>query len=358
VNKEELVKTGFAMVAYLCLIALCVGCASRNPYVTGGIIDMQQSRYESAEQQFKKALEIEPGNSDAHMWLGKCYASLTNKWDLAAAQFDTAISMNEAHKQELEKEPLYFWAVYYNAAMDNIDTENWQEAEKHLIHAIELAPDSTGPYNQLSYAYSRQGNDAKAEEALKNGIERVPNDATLRVSLARLKIHDKKNEEAKTILEEVAETNPDNWEVFYYLGLVYASLKDTNNPDDLGPSEKAEEAYARAAAIDSTRKDAFFNLGFTRMRLKNYIGAVEAFKKSVELDPKDEEAWLYLGMSYYQIKEYDLAIEAFDKVILELNPNSADAYTNRGYAKQKKGLTNEAYKDIEHGTKLNEGKTD
>ncbi len=348
-------KTRFAIIASISLIALCLGCASRNPYVTGGIIDMQQSRFDSAERQFRKALEIEPGNSDAHMWLGKCYASLS-KWDLAAAQFDTAIAMNEMHKAELDKEPLYFWAVYYNAALDNIDVENWQEAEKHLVHAIELAPDSTAPYNQLSYAYTRQGNEAKAEEILKKGIERAPQDVTLKVSLARLKIHDKKNEEARALLEEAAAASPDNWEVFYYLGLVYASIKDSTNSN--GPYIKAEEAYAKAAELDSTRKDAFFNLGFTRMTLKKYAEAVEALEKVVEIDPKDEEAWLYMGMSYYQIKKYDLAIDAFNKVILELNPDNGDAYIHRGYAKEKKGLANEAYEDIKRGEKLKEGKTD
>lgn len=336
----------------LCLLTISVGCTSRNPYVTGGIIDMQQSRYQSAEEQFKKALELEPTNSDAHLWLGKCYAS-QRKYSNAASEFDEAMSINPGHQSDIDKEPYFFWAIYYNAGIEFVEEENWEPAEKSLKRAIEILPDSIAPYTQLSYAYTRQDRGLDAENTLRTAMEKAPQNMAVRVSLARLKIKDKEYEEARALLEEVTDKDSENSKAYYYLGLVYSNMKDGES-GDVKYAEKAEEAFAQAAALDSTDRDAFFNLAFTRMSLKKYAEAVESFRGVVELEPKDKEAWLYLGMCYYQVKNYDLAIDSFDHVIA-LDPNNGDAYIQRGYAKKEKGLSDEAYKDIEYGNKLNRG---
>lgn len=341
-DKEGVVGQKHILVIFLCLACISLGCASRNPYVTGGIIDMQQSRYQSAEAQFKKALELEPENSDAHMWLGKSYAS-QRKYTEASGHFDEAISINPSQRSEFEKEPGYFWAIYFNSGMDFIKDEHWGSAEKRLQRAIEIIPDSVGPYNQLSYAYTKQDKEDQAQDILNKAMEKAPENMSVRVSLARLKIKHKSYENAKGVLKEVISRDPDNAKAHYYLGLVFSKTKN---------SKDAEGEFAQAAELDSTDRDAFFNLGFTRMALKKYGEAAEAFKRVVKLDPKDEESWLYLGMCYYQAKNYDLAIDTFTRLI-ELNPEHGDAYINRGWAKKEKGLTGEAYKDIEYGDKLN-----
>jgi superkiller protein 3 len=346
-RKEVLVRLGLIVVVFACLACMFLGCTSRNPYVTGGIIDMQQSRYDSAESQFKKALEIDPTNSDAHMWLGKAYAS-QRKFTESADEFDKAVSMNPAHKSEFSSEPLYFWAVYYNSGIDFIQHEKWEEAQKRLETAISVVPDSVSPYLQLSFVYTKLNKPDMAENALKTAIEKAPGRMSARVDLARFKIRDEKYEDAKVLLQEVVTTDPKNADAHYYLGLVFAKLKDL---------ESAEKEYAQAAQYDTTNRDAFFNLGFTRMASKKYPEAVEAFKNVVKIDLKDEEGWFYLGLGYYQAKNYDLAIETFTKLI-ELNPKHADAYTNRGYAKKAKGLTNEAFEDMKRADalKMEEGK--
>jgi tetratricopeptide (TPR) repeat protein len=45
------------------------------------------------------------------------------------------------------------------------------------------------------------------------------------------------------------------------------------------------------------------------------------------------------------IKDYDLA--------LEINPNNAEIYINRGFAKYKLGLEEDAIKDYDYAIKIN-----
>jgi tetratricopeptide (TPR) repeat protein len=47
------------------------------------------------------------------------------------------------------------------------------------------------------------------------------------------------------------------------------------------------------------------------------------------LDPNSADAYNNRGTVYSDLKEYERAIEDYNKTI-ELDPNSADAYNNRG----------------------------
>ena len=93
------------------------GCASKNPYITGGIIDLQSNRTKDAIEQFQKAIEIEPQNSDGYIWLGKAYAD-QKKYNAACVEFDRALEIDPAKKENLMKEQDYYWAIYLNAGID------------------------------------------------------------------------------------------------------------------------------------------------------------------------------------------------------------------------------------------------
>ena len=64
----------------------------------------------------------------------------------------------------------------------------------------------------------------------------------------------------------------------------------------------------------------------------NYKEAYKYFKEASEVDKDNFEAWFWLGNYYNNKREYKKAIEYFTKCI-KLNPGFADAYANRGIAK-------------------------
>ena len=57
--------------------------------------------------------------------------------------------------------------------------------------------------------------------------------------------------------------------------------------------------------------------------------AIENYNKAIELDPNDADAYNNRGLAYYYLEEYERAIEDYNKAI-ELNPNYA--YNNRELA--------------------------
>ena len=71
-----------------------------------------------------------------------------------------------------------------------------------------------------------------------------------------------------------------------------------------------------------------------------------------EVNPFNEQAYLYLGQLFINQKKLTEAISLFDEAI-ELNPNFAEAYKERGRAKLLNGDKEGSMEDMKRGLELN-----
>src|SRR4030067_699181 len=81
--------------------------------------------------------------------------------------------------------------------------------------------------------------------------------------------------------------------------------------------------------------------------------AIEDYSKSIDMNPNNAEAYGNRGLIYYKKGQYDRAIEDFNKAIA-INPNDADAYRNRGRAYYDKGFMEKAMADFQKACDLGE----
>ena len=80
--------------------------------------------------------------------------------------------------------------------------------------------------------------------------------------------------------------------------------------------------------------------------------AIEAYSHAIELKPDDAQVYTNRGVAYYSKGKYDLAIQDLNKVI-ELNPDYPIAYTNRGMAYYSKSEYDLAIQDFNKAIELN-----
>lgn len=76
----------------------------------------------------------------------------------------------------------------------------------------------------------------------------------------------------------------------------------------------------------------------------NTSKAIIDYTQKIEINPNSALTYYNRGILYLNIKEYSKAIIDFDKTI-ELNPNDADSYYSRGCAHQKIGNKDKACED-------------
>ena len=97
-----------------------------------------------------------------------------------------------------------------------------------------------------------------------------------------------------------------------------------------------------------------FQIGFGIYQIhkfQKYGRTTADYDKVIELNPDNADAYFNRGDAYDQIGEYDKAIDDYNKAI-ELEPNNADAYCNRGCAYGEIGEYGKAIADYNKAIEL------
>src|SRR5712691_10624400 len=88
--------------------------------------------------------------------------------------------------------------------------------------------------------------------------------------------------------------------------------------------------------------DLYLFLGLASLRLRDPQAAVIAINRAIAINPNHVEARTLLGWVESEIRgDFDSAIKEYTKVV-ELRPNSAEAYNNLGVAEKRKGELDKA----------------
>ena len=97
----------------------------------------------------------------------------------------------------------------------------------------------------------------------------------------------------------------------------------------------------------------YVNRGCCYLEIKQHDKAIKDFKQAISLSPNDAKPYGWCGVAFYEKAIYFEATRYFDKAI-ELEPNSAIYYLNRGHAKIKMGSQSLAVSDFKKACDLGE----
>jgi TolB-like protein/DNA-binding winged helix-turn-helix (wHTH) protein/Tfp pilus assembly protein PilF len=187
--------------------ALELGPSLPEAHVSSGRIKFgYEQDWTGAERDFKRALEIDPNNADAHFFSAMLCMALG------------CFTESVAHMKRVEElDPLSptvqssFGRVLYRA-------RKFDEAIVHFNRAIELAPYSpAGAYHRLAEVYEELGRYAEAL-ALLQKAERVENRSGSALATARIYARMGKLKDARVIVDASRGSDP------YSLAMVYAAL--------------------------------------------------------------------------------------------------------------------------------------
>jgi choline-sulfatase len=169
----------------------------------------------------------------------------------------------------------------------------------------------------------RRQNWEKAAEQLQRCLTLNPNFDNAMTGLARALAKLNRADEAKTWLNNALQSNPQNYQAWYQLGLLS------------GPSapEAGQASFEKAIAIQPNFSAGQRELGMVLFQQKNYFGAAPHLEKAIRLGLEDARLHNFLGICYNHTNRSAKAVVEFQRAI-KLDPKLAEAHLNLAFALQ------------------------
>ena len=279
---EHLGKTEEALAAYRKAVTLGAG------HLDLGTLLAESGRAEEAVSPLMRAVEVAPGDAEAHRELGKAYLAL-NRLELAQG--------------EVEK-------------------------------AEALAPNTAPIHFLLAQVYRKRGMKAKAEAetagyAALTGTHSAPETP---LTEARSLLDLGKLPDAEKAVREYLKDHAQSGEGHFLLG--YVLFKEQSAVASLAEyTEGAKYRKPNAADLEVVASD--------YVLLKDYPDADKWYTLAVEWNPRDALGWYYLGRTKYNENRFDEAVSVFKKC-LALNAKDVKAEDNLGLSYEGLNQTEEA----------------
>ncbi|KAI9092398.1 hypothetical protein DFS34DRAFT_633351 [Phlyctochytrium arcticum] len=301
-------------------------------------------KYQAALDDFDRALEYDPFNSEA-CWLRHQLNLVFGNIQDALRDLDTITDINKQHfgafqakariYQELGMIKLAVVSYSQVIKLKPQDADGYFqraclfEAENEQVYASEdfkmvraLDPDNERAIRNLAiYSFNRQlWNDAI--QALGKLIRIRPEDHEAVLLRGRANAYLGRWDEALNDMTLCIQVNPRKAEVFFHR----ASLLRERNP------QKAIEDYSVCLLLDDgpMNTETYYQRALLYYQLEEYDYAVADLLSVLDLDPSKAQAYLKLGIIYMRfLNDYHEALRCFNKCVA-INPIQLHIYLCRG----------------------------
>lgn len=143
----------------------------------------------------------------------------------------------------------------------------------------------------------QKGDIKSAELSYQDALRANPKNTTVLISLAALKLQQKKYEDAKVLLQKCIVYDPGNSEAHYRLGICH--FHQGNLPD-------ASSSFEKSLLNNGGNARIHHYLGIIASRMKNHQRAESEFKQALAIDPQDGDAHFNLAVLYATANPPDL----------------------------------------------------
>jgi tetratricopeptide (TPR) repeat protein len=202
---------------------------------------------------YRKALELNPNNLDAHLKLGFLLYNVKEMYDEGMAHYQKALQLDpnntDAHynlglamsRQGKSDEAIKHWSIVVRIKPDHVEAHSnlgallfekgmLKDATAHLSEAVHLDPNNTNAQYNLGQAMFQQG---KFNEAIRHWFEVVrlkPGDINVRYNLGMALVKQGKLDEAIKHWLEVVRLDPNDARSHYNLATALAAQGKIDDP--------------------------------------------------------------------------------------------------------------------------------
>ncbi len=296
----------------------------------------RQGRYDEAVEQYRHALAIDQNYVRAWAGLGDTYYSARRyEHALDAANRALAIDPTDPNAAELH--------VLLGKA--SREAGRLQEGERHLLRAIELAPDQANALRELATLYTRMDRLDEVDTVAAQARQLEPySPATLHAEAETLR-RQQRYDEAVALYREVVELDSGSAAAHAGIGLSMFELKR---------HEEALQSLERALGINPDLPEApslHRVTGQALQALGRLEEAAPQFERALELEPRDAVALDHLAFIRVNEGRHDEALVLY-RALLDINDANATAHANMGITLFNLGRYAEAVQSLQRSLEL------
>jgi tetratricopeptide (TPR) repeat protein len=284
------------------------GKISSNPkdadaYWNRGKLELITKSVGPAFTDLTRAVQLDSTKSDYFYSLADVQF-ITGHTHEARDAFETSIRLNPKNTDaELKLAELYFYVKKYEDAITLIN------------QAIQVNPNIAREYFLKGMIYTEKHDTGKAISSMQTAVEQDPTYFDAYIQLGLL-FAAKGNGIALTYYDNAQHLQPQNPEPYYDKGMFYQFG---------GDYEDAIKTYTELLEVDSTYKNAYYNLGVIYNLNKNdYAKSLEYFNKAIKCDTAYFMAYFGRGNSYEMLKQTDNALADYAHAY-RINPTFKEA---------------------------------
>lgn len=275
-----------------CKTAISLAPKNINAHIYAGYFMKMASDYKSAEEEFKKAIQIGGFNSSRPRLI---------------------LSLSILQKMNAEKVTIKEFAkcLYYLVTGGLIFV--WDFAFLKMLYKNFSEAFAVMYYNATGGLFEKFNDYGRAAKVYKNAIKHTQRDELFYHKLADICIRRNKMDTAVDCYKKALEANPCNRAILVKL----ATVTQTFFPENI---DDAIDYYNKLLEIEEDTAQIYYELGHLYLKKSDKVHALVAFKLALEKDCDNPFYNNSLAYAFVQAELYDEAIEYYQKAI-KLNPD-------------------------------------
>lgn len=271
-----------------------------------GVLLAREGKLVEARPQLERATQLDPGEGGAELkaraW--RALARIDSDTDPATASNDLLQALKLS--QETPNDMLL-------AADLAIKTGDLTAAESEYRRVLAKDPDSEPANAGLAHLLIKNKQYPEAETLLRAALLHDPNDPALTAQLAAV-LAEQDKAEALPLLQKLHQSHPGNAAITRMLAEVLADAKDFAGSDDL---------YLKLLATSPQDADLLIGHGQDLVHQLKYAEAFDVFEKATQIDPANPDGWSGLAFAASRIGHPDITLHALTMRARTLPENSS-----------------------------------
>lgn len=259
---------------------------------------IEKSMYSDALTDIRNALNIDSTKSKYFVTLSDIYFALNNI-PACVNSLSKAMTLDEKNTDAfLKRAEIHFYLKEY------------KECFALLTKVKEIDNTNAKPFFIASMIYLENADTAKAVIELNKAIEFNPDYYDAYVQLGLLYMT-RKSKLAEDYLNNALRLRPQSTEALYALGYYYQLIFDF---------DKAFETYKKIIKIDPRHKNAYYNMGYIKLVYQGkFEEAIKDFDKSIKIDSMYTDAIYNKGYCYEMLNQYSIAKDYYKICLMQVN---------------------------------------